>query len=525
MKLVLPLISGMAKLTADSVVRTFFHPAWTKPVFVVSGETENRPDLRTLHLLSQTVDRALAQAGLVPDDLRNMRVGVCLGTTVGCQFCTVMNDLHPTPAYGRFLETGTADPQEGKDYLSRNPAEWLVRRLGLPEDVPAVCVTNACSSGADAIGVATSWIRSGRCDLVIAGGCDSLSAIPFSGFSALGVYSDNPCKPFAEDRDGLTLGEGAGILILETEASLRVRGVSRSLAVLGYGSSCDAYHLTAPDPSGAGLRRAVQTALMEAGVAPSEITAINPHGTATRNNDAVEQQVLGELLSTSRILPTKNKTGHTLGAAGAIEAVFAAELAREGAVLSTSLAFGGSNAALVIGPADLPRTPCVDERDPADVPYEKPAPGKSIPRRASGFARLAVEGVCQAAQQVPDGIARTRVGLILATAFGAHRETFAFADELLEDPELPPSPLRFSHTVHNAAAAYSAIAAGIHGPCLTLCAFRNVRERAEELATYWIDSGFADAVIVGQVDESHSPLVCFVPTLENMVQFDVIARR
>lgn len=516
----------MAKLTADSVLRTFFHPAWTKPVFAVSDETENRPDLRTLHILAQAVDLALAQAELSPHAIQTMRVGVCLGTTVGCQFCTVLNDLRPTPAYGRFLETGTADPQEGADFLSRNPAEWIAHWLGLPEDAPAVCVTNACSSGSDAIGVASFWIRNGCCDLVIAGGCDSLSAIPYSGFSALGVYSDDPCKPFAEDRDGLTLGEGAGILILETAESLRVRGISRSLAVLGYGSNCDAYHLTAPDPSGDGLRRAVLSALTEAGVSPSQITAINPHGTATRDNDAVEQQVLGELFPASRILPTKDKTGHTLGAAGAIEAVFAAELARDGGtVLSTSLAFGGSNAALVIGSADLPRTPRTGGYAPADTPYEKPTPGKATPRRASGFAKLAVEGVCQAAQEIPEGIARTRVGLILATSFGAHRETFAFADELLEAPELPPSPLRFSHTVHNAAAAYATIAAGIHGPCLTLCAFRNVRERAEELARCWIDNGFADAVVVGQVDEVSSPLVCFVPTLENVVQFAVIARR
>ncbi|MDZ4200025.1 MAG: beta-ketoacyl synthase N-terminal-like domain-containing protein, partial [Kiritimatiellia bacterium] len=216
-------------------------------------------------------------------------------------------------------------------------------------------------------------------DLAITGGADELNRIPLAGFKSLSVASDQPCAPFDLHRKGLNLGEGAGVLVLETAESAVRRGRSSRLRLLGYGSAADAHHLTAPHPEGAGLKRAIHAALRQAGVAPGDVAFVNAHGTATPDNDRVEGRVLKDIFGSDlRFYSTKGYTGHTLGAAGGIEAVFAAAGLLEGWIpgsagfqtldpeigicptlgktavtgrvaLSTSLAFGGNNAALVLG--------------------------------------------------------------------------------------------------------------------------------------------------------------------------------
>ncbi len=325
---------------------------------------------RTLRLARRALVEALAEAGLDPRrDLQGPRVGVCLGTTVASQ----LNDL---PFYTAFRADGRA-PMEAVDrFLKGNLAEQLARELGA--EGPCATIANACSSGADAIGTAWSWIRSGACDLAVAGGADEMNLVPLCGFHSLGVVSPEPCAPFDRDRRGLNLGEGAGILILEREEAAARRDAVSGLFVAGYGGACDAHHLTAPRPDGSGLESAVREALREAGAEPSDIAFVNAHGTATRDNDRVEGQALARLFGPDvRVLSTKGYVGHTLGAAGALEAGFTALALREGWVpasagfrtpdpeiplvpvtditriegrmaLSTSLAFGGVNAALVL---------------------------------------------------------------------------------------------------------------------------------------------------------------------------------
>lgn len=350
---------------------TLFPSSLDYPVFEVHRPLNGpvRYKSRTIQLVLAALDEALAGARL-DRNMSGRRVGVCMGTTVASQ----LNDIDFYQSYRR---DGAAPMEPVKSFLKGNLAEVVAAEV--QASGPAVTVVNACSSSADAIGAALSWIRGGICDLVIAGGGDELNRIPLCGFGSLSVFSHKPCRPYDRDREGLNLGEGAGVLVLESEESARMRGAMSDVFVAGYGAACDAHHLTAPRPDGSGLEAAVQHSLREAGIQPPEVCFVNAHGTATRDNDKVEGNVLARVFGLdAKVLSTKGYTGHTLGAAGALEAIFTALALREGWIpasagfenkddeipigavrektavagqyaVSTSLAFGGNNASLVIG--------------------------------------------------------------------------------------------------------------------------------------------------------------------------------
>lgn len=339
------------------------------PVFEVACALPAGGPSRTVQLALHAAREALSDARL-GRDLSGFRVGVCMGTTVACQ----LNDLD---FYAAYRADGTVDGAAVRRFLKGNLAEAVAREFRAGG--PRITAVNACSSSADAIGIALDWLRAGRCDAVIAGGADELNRIPLSGFGSLSVVSPRPCAPYDRDRQGLNLGEGAGVLILETRESAAARGVGARLALAGYGAACDAHHLTAPRPDGSGLETAVRLSLRDAGIAPADVAFVNAHGTATRDNDKVEGAVLARVFGPAvKVLSTKGYTGHTLGAAGALEAAFTALALREGWIppsagfenkddeipvgavrersaiagawaVSTSLAFGGNNASLVIG--------------------------------------------------------------------------------------------------------------------------------------------------------------------------------
>jgi len=336
------------------------------PLFAV---TRDLPAVdRTYHLAVQAARQALSDAHLeqVP---KGFRLGVCVGTTVACQ----LNDI---PFYRMYRETGQPPLEPVHRFIAGSLAERLAEAL--QAQGPVMTVVNACSSGTDAAGVAVSWLRADLCDAVIVGGADELSKIPSSGFYSLSVKSPALCKPFDRDRQGLNLGEGAGIAIFEKEASARQRGVHSVIEVSGFGAAADGHHLTAPHPEGLGIEQAIRFALADAGITPELIDFVNAHGTATRENDRIEGNALARVFGSSvRVVSTKGYTGHTLGAAGGIELVFTALALREGWIspnigfenqdpeipfsplqkitpvsknyaLSTSLAFGGNNAAVIL---------------------------------------------------------------------------------------------------------------------------------------------------------------------------------
>lgn len=210
-----------------------------------------------------------------------------------------------------------------------------------------VVLTSACASGIHALGTAWSEMLLGRCDAVITGGVEAtITPMGVSGFTALKAlstsYNDSPTKasrPFDKNRDGFVIGEGAGMLLLETLESALARGATIFAEVVGYGASADAFHMTAPAESGEGMARAMRNALREAGLKPEDIDHINAHATSTTLNDSCEttaiKAVFGDHARDIRISATKSMTGHLLGAAGGIESVFSVMALHEGVVPGT----------------------------------------------------------------------------------------------------------------------------------------------------------------------------------------------
>ncbi len=246
--------------------------------------------------------------------------------------------------------------------------------LGL--EGPSMVISTACSSSAKVFATAARLMQAGLCDAAIVGGVDSLCLTTLYGFSALQLLSSGPCRPCDEDRDGLSLGEAAGYVLLE---SAERAGKPGAVALLGYGESTDGYHMSHPHPEGVGAIRAIRESLARAGLRPEEVEYINLHGTATSVNDTVEDKAVYSIFGARPACSsTKGWTGHTLGAAGITEAVISALCLRHGlipgtlncqrvdkalksriilenqigplsSVVSNIFGFGGNNCSLVLG--------------------------------------------------------------------------------------------------------------------------------------------------------------------------------
>ncbi len=267
------------------------------------------------------------------------------------------------------------------------PAEAVARRAAVRGRVETI--SSACASGTLALGAALDAIRAGEIDVALVGGADSFCRLTHAGFNALRSVDPNPCRPFRADREGLSIGEGSAILVVEDEDHARARGATALAVLAGCGASCDAGHMTAPDATGEGPARAIEAALGDAGVGPDEVGFLNAHGTGTPLNDAAEWaamvRVFGDRAGAIAVTATKGVTGHLLGSAGAIEALATVLCLAHGVVhptpgggavdpgapvrlvlhepaplppgvaVSTSLAFGGSNAAAVFAPVPRAR--------------------------------------------------------------------------------------------------------------------------------------------------------------------------
>ncbi|HEY0720793.1 MAG TPA: beta-ketoacyl-[acyl-carrier-protein] synthase family protein [Gammaproteobacteria bacterium] len=247
--------------------------------------------------------------------------------------------------------------------------EFVRHYLGL--EGPAFVISTACSSSAKVFASAQRLIESGLCDAAVVGGVDSLCAMTLYGFNALQLVSPEPCRPCDRDRTGISIGEGAGFFLLEKQVS--------HLSLLGYGESSDAYHMSTPHPEGLGAALAMEQALATAGLSPAQIDYINMHGTSSRTNDSAEDKGMQRIFGTATpCSSTKGATGHTLGAAGAVEAAFACLCLEHGfmpgmcntltpdpelgsalqlhakarplqRVMSNSFGFGGNNCSLIFG--------------------------------------------------------------------------------------------------------------------------------------------------------------------------------
>jgi 3-oxoacyl-[acyl-carrier-protein] synthase II len=222
------------------------------------------------------------------------------------------------------------------NYPPQKPVLDALEAFGISS--PCRIIANACASGTNAIGHAFACIQSGKYERVLTGGYDAISELVFVGFDSLQAATPEKCRPFDRDRSGMVLGEGAAILALENSDVARKRGAEILGEIIGYGISTDNHHLTQPDPSGSGPRRAMEQALQSAGLIPDKVDYINAHGTATPFNDAAEGKAIAELFKRVPVSSTKSMIGHSLGAAGAIEAVICL-LALQGQFLPPNINF------------------------------------------------------------------------------------------------------------------------------------------------------------------------------------------
>ncbi|UFJ42427.1 beta-ketoacyl-[acyl-carrier-protein] synthase family protein [Brevibacillus humidisoli] len=324
---------------------------------------------RATRIVLPALEEALGDAGLSPEDLAACRTGVSIGTTMG--------EIEPLEE--AMMQKGTA--REGGPHVI---VENIVRIFGI--NGPLWTITNACAAGNLATARAMDELISGRADIMIAGGVDAFSWAAFTGFSSLRAMTPELCRPFDINRQGLILGEGAGLMILERADHAEKRSARIRARLLGYAMNCDAHHITQPDPAAQGAARAMEEALKRAGIGKEAIGYVSAHGTGTPANDRMEAEALrtvfGEAAEALPVSSIKGHIGHTLGAASAIEAVACVKALESGVLpptinlqqqdpacnvqviankplarqvrymLSNAYAFGGINSSLVLGRAD-----------------------------------------------------------------------------------------------------------------------------------------------------------------------------
>jgi 3-oxoacyl-(acyl-carrier-protein) synthase len=425
---------------------------------------------------------------------------------------------------------------------------------------PSTAMATACSSSALAIAMAAEMIQSGEADVMLAGGADSMSRMTWGGFHSLLLVDAAGCRPFDANRAGMSLGEGAGVLVIEAEDFARRRG-ARILARLGgWGASCDAYHATAPHPEGSGAVAAMQAALSRAGLESPAIDYINAHGTGTRDNDLVEAKAL-KVVFGQRVPPvssTKQFFGHALAASGAMEAVVCVEALRRQEippnpgfttldpaiglepvtklrpaflrhVMSNSFGFGGNNASLIFSHPETLAHPRAARPSPVAVTslgvvgpgsvsiraIEPPLPPEKVAAHSCGqLAETALltanqrRRLCRMAQMALIAARRShspdpaqRLAVVMATGLGCLEEGAVFIENMIAKDERAPMPSRFPGSVHNAPAAQIAMDFGAHAMNAAPTSGETSFENALWLGRTQLVTDLADIALVGAVDE------------------------
>lgn len=457
---------------------------------------------------------ALVHAGLdpPPDDM-----ALAFGTSAGGMFeaesvlRAVGNSELSDEAAGRLLS-----------YPLSVTANQLRQSLGLCAGAATFC--SACSSGGVAITQAHDWLCENRVPFVLAGAADALCELTFTGFQALGIMSSEPCRPFDVHRTGLSLGEGAGFLVLETEHTASARGANVLAWLAGCAIAAEAHHLTQPEPTGTPAAKLIERALSEARLLPSDIDYVNAHGTGTPKNDRAEARALTDSLRSevSRIFvsSSKGQLGHTLGAAGAIEAVIAVMALRHRkvpptggltepdpelglrhvvergiehplrAVLSNSFGFGGTGSVLVLERPDAPardapalRTPRVfvsavaHDLDEAgsrlDQPLEHLDPARS--RRFDRRTALLAVTAAPLAERIRE---RAELAVVLGSVFDNVERTVAFLRRIAGRGARYAAPAEFPHLVPSSPSGNLSIYFRAGGPAFNLSSLDETGEQA-----------------------------------------------
>lgn len=351
-----------------------------EPTDYIDKKEAKRMDVFTQFAMA-AAKMAMEMSGLDMEQEDRFRAGVIIGSGIGG--IQTLEEQHHT------LETkgpGRVSPF----FITSMIANMAAGRVSIEYGLQGFneCVVTACASGNNAIGDAFKVIQRGDADIMLTGGAESaITPLSFAGFCSNKALSTNPdpntaCRPFDRDRDGFIMGEGSGILVLEELEHAKKRGAVILGEIVGYGCTCDAYHITAPHPEGIGGARSMKNAIIDAGIKPEEIGYINAHGTSTPLNDPGETKVIKDVFGKHAyklaVSSTKSMTGHLLGAAGAIEAIITAMALKDGFLpptinlqnpdpecdldyipnkgrcadikyaLSNALGFGGHNAAILL---------------------------------------------------------------------------------------------------------------------------------------------------------------------------------
>ncbi len=500
---------------------------------------------------------ALAHAKL---DTKKARVGLVIGGTTGGMFENEarLAELHSNPRNEEALVELLSHPLTAA-------CDCVTQALG--PFVRTRTLSTACSSGANAMIVAANWLRAGLCDAVVAGGSDGLCRLTLSGFNALAAIDPEPCKPFDKSRHGLNLGEGAGFIVLERAPQVRARNVEPIAELAGWSLGSEAHHITNPEPSGATPARVMQAALARANMAPADIDYVNAHGTATPLNDPMESAALltalGKEIARIPVSSSKGQIGHTLAAAGAIEAGISALVVQrqkivptiglvdpdpacplvhvvgEGrsmrvrAVLSNSFGFGGMDSSLIFKEANLDAPPVfleekrrvvvtgavaltpsglrgtekinellTDAPDNHNITLDFAAHlDATRARRLDRPARIGAVIVERAlADAGGDRVEKT--GAVFSSAYGALDASAAYLHRLYEKGPRLASPAEFPNLVPSSPVGHVTIYLGLGGPALATADLETSGESACTQAIELIQGGEADVVVAGGIEEA-----------------------
>jgi 3-oxoacyl-[acyl-carrier-protein] synthase-1/3-oxoacyl-[acyl-carrier-protein] synthase II len=485
-------------------------------------------------------------------DLQNCgeRAGVVLGGSVGGSFDSE-----------RFLtaliKRGQTRALPTRFYECSSTVELIADDFGLFG--PSMAISTACSSGALAIATAAEMILAGEADLMLAGGSDSLSRMTWGGFHSLLLVDAAGCRPFDAHRAGMSLGEGAAVLVIEAEESARKRGAQVLARLSGWGASCDAHHSTAPHPEGAGALSAMQSAICRAGLDASAIGYVNAHGTGTRDNDLAESKALKALFG-NRVPPvssTKRFFGHALAASGAIEAVVCVQALRRQQlppnpgfstvdpaiglepitamrsatlthVMSNSFGFGGNNAVLIFSKPEALISTRLSQSGPVTITgigligpgkvgvreIAPPLPAGKVSvhdcgaldismlsanqrRRLSRMVQMAL--LAARRSYTPDPT--KRVAVAIGTGMGCLEAGGVFIENMIAKDEHEPMPSMFPGSVHNAPASQIAIDVGARALNSAPTSGEISFESALWQGICQLMTGEADCALVGAVDE------------------------
>ncbi|GAB6193526.1 beta-ketoacyl-[acyl-carrier-protein] synthase family protein [Desulfocastanea catecholica] len=509
------------------------------------GELGDSATVPRTHLLASIAARQAMDGVNCPPD------AIILGTTTGGILTTE-----------QLLRSNNQQKERYRHHGLNTVADYLALQLNCTG--PTLVVSTACSSGAVALALALRMLRRGQVETVLAGGVDSLSRLTYFGFHSLQLVDQAGCRPLDLNRRGMAVAEGAGMLLLTTQKT-----DTCFAELLGAGLSCDAYHPAAPHPEGEGAFMAMQQALTDAGLCPDDIDYINLHGTGTPDNDLAESKAVRRLFSLPPPLSSiKGASGHSLAAAGAVEAVVATMTIAHGllpantglqtvdpalglqpltrpielparAVLSNSFGFGGNNGSLIIGAVDTfqqapARQPVVRlaiqgyscltgagdsaatiarmrRGEPvAGMPEGKTFSENLPPRMIRRLKRLPKMTLSLAAAAYEHAKKMAVNGqkpgaVFMGTGWGALSETHDFLTRLKESKEKFPSPTDFVGSVHNGPASQVAIMFGATGPNITTSGGDYSFEQAVMAAELMLEDATQPALILG-VEEGHDPL-------------------